>query len=144
MFAGKTLISKLQKIHFKTLQVKNQDNTYEKSYNELLILNKDVSTHQKHLHFSAAEVYKSVNNLNPQFMWNYFNFSTLPYKLRKGNKVNLPETQACRYGINSLLFCGALLWNDLPRNVKGGHSVVQFQEKFKELGNLTCSCVMCR
>ena len=43
------------------------------------------------------EVYKSVNNLNPQFMWNYFNISTAPYELKKGNKVNLPEN-----GINHI------------------------------------------
>ena len=66
MFAGKTLISKVQKIHFRTLQVVY--NTYEKSYNELLILNRDISIHQKHLHFLATDVYKSVNNLNPKFM----------------------------------------------------------------------------
>ena len=41
MFAGKTLISKVQKIHFRTLQVVY--NIYEKSYNELLILNRDIS-----------------------------------------------------------------------------------------------------
>ena len=35
-----------------------------------IILNRDISIHQKHLHFLAMEVYKSVNNLNPQFMWN--------------------------------------------------------------------------
>ena len=92
IFAGKTL-SKVQKIHFRTLQVVY--NTYEKFYNGLLILNRDIPIHQKHLHFLAAEVYKSINNLNPQFMWNYFNFSTLTYKLRKGNKVNLPETRTC-------------------------------------------------
>ena len=78
-------------------------NTYEKSCNELLILNRDISIHQEHLHFLVTEVYKSVNNLNPQFMWNYFNISTLPDELRQGNKVNLPETGTCRYGINSLL-----------------------------------------
>ena len=107
MFAGKSLISKVQKIHFRILQVVY--NTYEKSYNELLILNRDISIHQKHLHFLVREVYKSVNNLNPQFMWNYFNISTLPDELRQGNKVNLPETRTCRYGINSLLFRGTLL-----------------------------------
>ena len=73
-------------------------NTYEKSYNELL------SIHQKHLHYLATEVYKSVLNLNSQFMWNYFNFSTLSYELRKENKVNLPETRSFRHEINSLLF----------------------------------------
>ena len=48
--------------------------------------------------------YKSFNNLNPQFPWNYFNFSTLPYELRKGNKVNFPDTRTCRYRINSYHF----------------------------------------
>ena len=37
MFAGKTLISKVQKIHFRAFQ--EVYSTYEKSYNELLILN---------------------------------------------------------------------------------------------------------
>ena len=31
-------------------------------------------------------------------MWNYFNFSTLSYELRKGNKVNLPETRLAVLG----------------------------------------------
>ena len=63
MFAGKTLISKVQKIYFRTMQVVY--NTYEKSYNELLILNRDISIHQKHLHCLATEIYQSFNNLNP-------------------------------------------------------------------------------
>ena len=94
---------------------------------KVLILNRDISVHQKHLHSLSTEVYKSVNNLNPQFKWNYFNTSTLPYELRKGNKVNLPETRTCRYGINYLLFRGALLWNNLPRNVKESHYVAEFK-----------------
>ena len=116
MFACKSLISKVCKIHFKALQVVY--NGYEKSYNELFILNRDISIYQKHLLFLATEVFKSVINLNPQFMWNYFNFSTLSYELRKRNKVNLTETRTCRYGINSLLFRGALLWNNLPVMLK--------------------------
>ena len=63
MFAGKTLISKVQKIQFRTLQVVY--NTYRKSYNELLILNRDILIHQKDLQFLTTEVYKSVNDLNP-------------------------------------------------------------------------------
>ena len=79
MFPGKSLISKVQKVQFSTLQMVY--NTYEKSYNELFILNRHTSIHQKHLHFLATE----VDNLNSQSMWNYFNISTLPFELRKGN-----------------------------------------------------------
>ena len=67
MFVGKTLISKVQKIPVKTWQ--EVYNTYEKSYNGLLVLNRDISMHQKHLHLLAMEIYKSVNNLNLQFTW---------------------------------------------------------------------------
>ena len=138
MFACKTLVSKVQKIQFRTMQVVY--NKYEKSYNNLLIMNRDISIHQNHLPFLVTEVYKSANNLNPQFMWNYFNFSTLPYELRKRKKRNLPETRNCHYEINSLL----LLWNNLPRNVKESHSVAEFKEKIKEIGNLTCSYAVCK
>ena len=35
-------------------------------------MNSDVSVHQRRLHFLVTEVFKSVNNLNPHFKWNYF------------------------------------------------------------------------
>ena len=62
MFAGKTLISKVQKINHTTLQVVNE--TYEKSYEDLLLIN-FCSIHQKHLHFLATEIFKLVTNLHP-------------------------------------------------------------------------------
>ena len=100
VFPGKTLILKVQKFHFRTLQVVY--NTYEKSYDELLILNRETYQYQKHLPFLGTDVYKSVNNLNPQPMWNYFNFSILPYEVKKWNKAKLLETRTCNYGIKFL------------------------------------------
>ena len=70
MFAGKLLISRAQKIHFRSAQVVH--NTYDTTYDELLSMNSDVSIHQRHLRFLVAEVFKSVNNLNPHFTRNYF------------------------------------------------------------------------
>ena len=88
-------------------------------------------------------LYQSVNNLSVQFMWNYFNFSTLPHELRKGNKVILPETRSYCYGMKSLLFRGTLVWSSLPRNVKESHSVPEFKEIIREIG-WTCSCAVYR
>ena len=47
MFAGKILINKICKIHHRTLQVVYDD--FDKSYDELLELNRDLSIHQRHL-----------------------------------------------------------------------------------------------
>ena len=66
MFAGRTPISKVQKNHFRTLQVVY--NKYEKSYNELLILNTDINTPETSTFFLSTEDYKSLNNLKPRFM----------------------------------------------------------------------------
>ena len=54
MFAGKTLINKICKIHHRTLQVVYDD--FNKSYDELLELNNDLSIHQRHLRYLAIEV----------------------------------------------------------------------------------------
>ena len=66
MFAGKTSIDEICKIHHKTLQVIQND--YQKSYDELLDINKDVNIHQKHLRILVLEVSKSIMQVNPEFM----------------------------------------------------------------------------
>ena len=49
MFAGKSSIAKICKIHFRTLQIVY--NNYDKSYHDLLKFSNDVSIHQRHLTF---------------------------------------------------------------------------------------------
>ena len=56
--------------------------TIKKSYGELLEINKDVNIHQKHLRILALEVFKSIMNFYPKFIWSYFNKNTVPYNLR--------------------------------------------------------------
>ena len=58
MFASKTAITKILKIHYRKLQVVYS--VYHKSSEELLQINKDISIHQKHLRFFVLEVYKSI------------------------------------------------------------------------------------
>ena len=87
---------------------------------------------------------KSGNNLNPQFLCNCFNFSTLPYELRKGNKVNLREKMDFPLRDKFYIISWSFAVEQLTRNIKESHSVEQFKEKIKELGNLTFSCVFCR
>ena len=65
-------MSKIQKIYHKTLHAVLE--TYEKSNEDLLLINYYISIHQNHLYFLATEIFNkslifnSINNLNPQFM----------------------------------------------------------------------------
>ena len=142
MFAGKTLINKICKIHHRTLQLVYDD--FNKLCDELLELNNDLSIHQRHLRYLAIEVFKSIMHLNPQFMWSYFEEKPMPYNLRDGSKLVLPKTKSSRFGINSLQFRGSFLWNNLPVSLKNCQSLNEFKRESKNLGNILCTCLVCR
>ena len=125
MFAGKSSIAKICKIHFQTLQIVY--NSYDKSYHDLLNFSNYVSIHQSHLRFLTIEVYKSLIKVNPEFTWELFDKNPVQYNLRKGDIVYLPPTRSSCYGINSLASHGSLLRNSLPNNVKQSHNLEEFK-----------------
>ena len=127
MFCRKKQYLKIQKIHHKALKVVYNSN---KNYDELLRDNN--------------EVFKSLNNLNPEFMWSYFVFKNITYNIRNGPLVRLSSAKSTSYGINSVLFRACLLWNSLPQSVKYSESIAELKTKMKNLGNIDCSCILCR
>ena len=69
MFCHKQDYFKVEKIHYKALQIVYNSN---ECYEELLIRNNEVSIHQKKSRTLATEIYKSLTNVNPDFMKSYF------------------------------------------------------------------------
>ena len=81
---------------------------------------------------------------NPEFMWEFFNKYLVQYNLQKGDTVYLIPARSSCYDINSLAFPESLLWNSLPRNVKQSYNVNKFKLNLRNLGNINCTCVVCR
>ena len=48
-------------------------------YEELLIRSNEVSIHQKHLRTLATQIYKSLADINPDFMKTYFKRNVLQF-----------------------------------------------------------------
>ena len=69
MFCHKQDYLKIEKIPYKALKIVYNIN---ESYEELLLCNNDVSIHQKQLRILATEVFKSLADINPDFMKSYF------------------------------------------------------------------------
>ena len=103
-----------------------------------------ITTHQKHLHALICEVFKNLNNSNPEFMWSYFKFKNITYNIRNGPLLNLPNAKSTYYSINSVHFRALLLWNGLPQSVKYSESIFELKRKLKELEIVDCSCILCR
>ena len=87
------------------------------------------------------EVYKSLNSLNPEFMWSMFLPKDCPYNLRLGNVLTLPKAKHA-IGSNSILFRGALAWNYLPKEIKECTSLSTFKAKVKK-HKVYCHCKIC-
>ena len=141
MFWRKKQYLKIQKIHHKALKVVYNSN---KNYNKLLRDNNEFSIHQRHLRALICEVFKSLNNLNPEFMWSHFVFKNITYNIRNALLLRLPSAKSTSYGINSVLFRAYLLWNSVPQSVKYSKSIAELKTKKKNLGNIDCSCLLCR
>ena len=77
-------------------------------------------------------------------MWSYFNENPIPYDLRKGTKAFLPPVKSFRLGLSSVHFRGCILWNNLPSSIKNSQTINEFKVKLKNLGNIHCTCGMCR
>ena len=65
MFCRKTLYSKIEKIHHKTLKVIYESND---TYDNLLLQSKMVSVHPRHLRFLVTQICNCISQLNPEFM----------------------------------------------------------------------------
>ena len=103
-----------------------------------------MSVCQRHLQYLVLEVFKSLMLLNPEFMWFYFNENPIPYDLKRGTKVFLPPVTSFHLGLNSVHFKGSMLWNNLPLSIKNSQTINEFEAKLKNLGNIHCTCRVCR
>ena len=130
MFCHKQDYLKTEKIQYKALKIVYNSN---ESYDELLLRNKEVSIHQKQLRILATAVFKSLADINPDFMKSYFTIKEIPYCLRDRNFLKIPSARSKRYGTNSVLFRACLVWNKLPFSVKQGQLLIEFQSKMKLL-----------
>ena len=69
MFCHKQDNLKIEKIQFKVLKIVYNSN---ESHEALLLRNNGVSIHQKQLGILAADIFKSLADINPDFMKSYF------------------------------------------------------------------------
>ena len=61
-------------------------------------------------------VYDSINNNNPNQFNDYFTYPINHYNTSRNrlNKLNVPQVRTTTYGLKSIKYSGALIWNDIP------------------------------
>ena len=73
-------------------------------YDDLSALDNKLKTHHRLLMLLTIEIYKYENKRNPNFMCKTYKEKNIPYSLRRGISLSIPNVNTQKYGMNSLNF----------------------------------------
>ena len=88
---------------------------------------------------SLLKFIEPLTKLNPGFMWSFFERNDIPFNLLPDDLLLLPQAQSTRYGVNSLVFLGSRIWNNLLP-LKEIQAFEQFDDRIKNLISIRCTC----
>ena len=110
-FCGKKNNNKIEKIQERSLRILYND--YHSSYEQLLEKADTTTMLTARLKAMTLEVYKCAGFLNAPCVGDMFHKKELHYAMRNEMKLIQPQRRTTRYGLRSVSYVGAKLWNDL-------------------------------
>ena len=87
MFHSRPLNNRINRIHERALRIVCRD--YNSSYEQLLALSNDVTTHQKNLRVLVTEVFKVNKGIDPETLKDIFEFTDPVYIISEMSSSNL-------------------------------------------------------
>ena len=138
-FCSKSSQNKIEKIQYRSLKMLTND--YNSDYKDLLENTKTSTMEIKRLRIVALEVFKTVNNLNPDFMKDIFYFS--PYSTHRKYDIFVHCRNTTSFGDKSLRALGPHIWNSLPDSIKSTNSIFRFKSFIKNWSGPKCKCKLC-
>ncbi len=143
MFHGRVINSRINRLHERALRLVYEDPT--SSFEELL--NKDMSCtiHQRNIQTLALEIFKTKNNLNPEFMKDIFvDRRDNGYKLRGHGELESMNIHSVHHGEDTLRYLGCKIWKLIPESIKQLTSLEQFKKQIRKWIIKDCPCRLCK
>ena len=143
MFHTKELNGRINSLHEKALRLIYQNRNL--SFDELLKLDKSVSIHYRNLQYLLAEIYKVKMGLSPPIMSDILTLDeNASYNLRSGVTVARRNIRTNKFGFETITTIGAVLWRNLPNDIKNSDSLNIFKHRIKQWTPDNCPCKICR
>ena len=142
LFCSKCDYKEVIKVHKRALRTIYF--TFNYNLKELLLIDRNCSIHQRHLQTLMVEIFKSVHNQNAIIISELFKEKSVIYNFRYNCLLKLPKVSTVKYGTNSLIFKGSLIWNTLPIEIKRSHSIAIFKKEIKKYNFTNCTCLICK
>ena len=143
MFHTKELNGRINSLHEKALRLIYQNRNL--SFDELLKLDKSVSIHYRNLQYLLTEIYKVKMGLSPPIMNDILTWDeNASYNLRSGVTVTRRNIRTNKFGFETITTIGAVLWRNLPNDIKNSDSLNIFKHRIKQRTPDNCPCKICR
>ena len=122
MIHTKQLNNRINSLHEKALRVTFQNRN--SSFSELLKLEKLASIHYRNIKYLLTEIYKVKMGFSPPVMSDIFSLNqNSSYNITSGVTVSKRNVRASKLAVRQF---GAILWNDLPAELKHMESLNTF------------------
>ena len=120
-------------------------NDYEISYEELLPKSDRETMNVNRLRLLCIEIYKTINNLNPEFMRDLFSLRETSRLIRKKYmlNLNLPVHNLVTFRSKSFRVFGPKIWNSCRTIQKSSENLESFKMIIKHWNGTRCNCKVC-
>ena len=143
MFYTKELNNRINSLHERVLRLTYQNRN--SSFDELLKRDKSVSIHYGNLQYLLTQIYKVKMGLSPPIMNDILSLDgNASYNLRSGVTVTRRNIRTNKLGFETISTIGAVLWRNLPNDLKNSDSPNIFNYRIKQWTPDNCSCKICR
>ena len=117
MFSIASSLKKIENLQKRSLRFLYNDD--EILYEELLLKSDRATMNVNRLRLLCIEIYKTINNLNPEFMKHLFSLRKTSRLIREKYilNLNIPVHNQVTFGSKSLRVFGPKVWNSLPYHI---------------------------
>ena len=124
-------LQKIEKIQERVLRFLHYD--YLSDHLTLLKASSSVSMEIRRMRYLCIEMYKTLNNLNPDYMKGIFQVHQSAYSTRRPYNIKVPRVNQTTFATRSIQYEGAKIWNHLPNSLKSAETL----EIFKNSSEMT-------
>ena len=140
MYCQRKTNNRINRIHERALRIAYHD--YVSDFQSLLEKADTVTIHQKNIQVLTLEIYKTLNNLNPEFMREIFCLKRHNYPTRNQN-LTYPNPHSVIYGLESFGYKATQLWNAIPREIQESNNMTTFKRYISTQYKI-CKCNLCK
>ena len=137
MFHGRRANSKINHIHERALRIVYKNNVL--SFEELSELDKSFKIHHRNIQSLAIELFKIKNNISVTIM----NPRAVRYNLRSQVDFTWPNVNSEYFGISSLRYMAAKVWDIVPNDMKNVNEIETFKNNIRKWKPVNCHYKLC-